>query len=33
MMDSEVPNTLRIRFSIVTINIILGFLGEEGGKY
>ena len=30
MSDSEVPNTLRIRFSIVTINIIFGFLGKEG---
>ena len=30
MIDSEVPKTLRIRFSIVTINIIFGFLGKKG---
>ena len=30
MSDSEVPNTLRIRFSLVTINITFGFVGKEG---
>ena len=34
MSDSEVPNTLRIRFSLVTINIIFGFVGKsKGGEY